>query len=181
MQAHTSFFGRLFFFIMVFPFSLSAVYPQDEILAEIKYKEDYDRLQKITKVTQPVKRADLMVTFYKERPDLDPQLRAYADNIFAKDLESLWRQDNTVAMRGLCERALKIRPRFGEAYFFHAVVLKKDRKIEESMNAFAKCYVIKNPLQKKAKELLDVTYRTFNKRSLIGEEKIIKKAMQEMK
>jgi tetratricopeptide (TPR) repeat protein len=181
MRESKGFFGWFLLPVFVFSLGFSGIYAQDETLAEIKYKEDYDRIQKITAVTQPVKRADLMLKLYKESPDMDPQLRAYCDNIFAKDLESLMKQENSIALKGLCERALKIRPKFGEVYFFQAVILRKEKKIEEAMNAFAKSYLIKNPLQKKAKELLDSTYRSFNKGSLIGQEKIIKKAMQEIR
>lgn len=181
MQTYRSLFGRFLLLVMVLSLSCPAVLAQDETLAEIKYREDYDRLQKIAPVTQPVKRAGLMLAFYKERPDLDPQLRKYADNLFARDLESLMKQNNSTALKGLCERAIKIRPKFGEVYFFYGVVLRKEQKVEEAMNALAKSYVIKNPLQKKAKELLDTTYRTYNKGSVIGQEKIIKKAMQETK
>jgi len=170
-----------FFLALVLSMGLPAVFAQDETLAEIKYQEDYDRLQKLAAVTAPLKRADLMVKFYQERPDLDPKLRAYADNLFARDLESLMKQENFIALRGLCDRALKVRPKFGEAHFFMAITLRREKKIEEAMDALARCYVIKNPLQKKAKELLDVTYRSYNKGSLIGQDKIVKKAMQDMK
>jgi len=162
--------------------ALPAVFAQDETLEEIKYKEDYDRLQRIAPVTQPVKRAGLLLTFYKERPDLDPKLRTYADNLFARDLETLMKQDNTTALKGLCERAVKMRPKFGEAYFFYGVALRKEKKLEEALDAFAKSYVITgHPLRKKAKELLDSTYRSYNKGSLIGQDRFIKKAVQDLK
>ena len=48
------------------------------------------------------------------------------------------------------------------------------------MNAFAKCYVIKNPLQKKAKSNW-MSPTTFNEGSLIGQEKIIKNAIKELR
>lgn len=172
--------GLLLLLIMIPP-ACPGVFPQDETLAEIKYKEDYDRLQKIAAVNQPVRRAQLLLTFYKERPDLDPKLRDYADNLFARDLEALMKQDNAVALKGLCEKAFQIRPKFGEAYFFYGVVLRKEKKIEEAMNAFAKSYLIKNPLQKKAKEMLDTTYRSYNKGSMIGQDKILKRAKEELK
>jgi tetratricopeptide (TPR) repeat protein len=174
-------FGHLLFSLAVILPACSDVFPQDETLAEIKYKEDYDRLQKIAPVSQPVKRAGLLLTFYKERPDLDPKLRDYADNLFARDLEALMKQNNTVALKGLCEKAVQVRPKFGEAYFFYGVVLRKEKKIEEAMNALAKSYLIRNPLQKKAKELLDTTYRSYNNGSMIGQDKIIKQARQELK
>ena len=154
---------------------------QDETLAEIKYKEDYDRLQKIAAITNPSKRADLLVKFYREKPDLEPRLKQYADSLFLTDLDALMKQQNFIAIRGLTERVLQIRPKFGEAYFFHAVALKNDKKIEEAMQSLARCYVIKNPYQKRAKQLLDVTYRDYNKGSMVGLEKIINQANQAMK
>jgi tetratricopeptide (TPR) repeat protein len=181
MRGDRSFSGRFFYTVLIICAIFPAAYAQDAELSEIQYQEDYERLQKIAAVTQPVKRADQMVKFYSERPRLDPKLRAYADNLFARDLESLMKQENFIALRGLCERALKIRPKFGEVYLFMGVVLRREKKTKEAMDAFARCYVTKNPLQKKAKELLDVTYRTYNKGSYIGQEKIIKKAMQDMK
>ncbi len=181
MRAIVNFLGSLLTAVLIFGIAFPAAYAQDETLAEIKYREDYDSLQKIAAVTQPIKRADLMVTFYKGKPDLDPQLRAYADNLFAQDLENLLKQQNFIALRGLSERALQIRPKFAEVYLFRAVVLKNEKKMDEAMDAFARCYVIKNPFQKKAKEQLDILYRAQNKGSLIGQDKIIKKAMQDMK
>jgi len=166
---------------LVLALGLSAARAQEGTLADIKYKEDYDHIQKIVQVNQPIKRAEQILTFYKGRPDLDPKLRDYADNFFARDLESLMKQGNFAALKGLCERALKMRAKFGEVYLFYGVVLKNEKKIEEAMNAFAKCYLLKNPLQKKAKQQLDVTYRAFSGGSLIGEEKILVKAKKELK
>lgn len=174
-------FGRLCsLFALTFILGLSASHAQNEA-EEIRYRDDYDQIQKIIKITDPAKRADQMLAFYKGRSDIDPKLREYADHFFAKDLESLMKQGNYVAMRGLAERAIKGRPKFGEAYFFYAVALKFDKKIDEAIIAFAKAYLIESPLQKKAKELLDTTYRTANKGSLTGEDKIIKKAANELK
>jgi tetratricopeptide (TPR) repeat protein len=165
----------------VLTLGLLSAFAQDESLSEIRYKEDYDQIQKIIKISEPVKRADQMLAFYRGRTDMDPKLREYADNIFARDLETLMKQRNYIAMKGLSERAIKLRPKFGEAYFFYAVALKFDNKVNEAMNAFAKCYLIANPLQKKAKELLDTTYRSTSGGSLIGEDKIINNAKRELK
>jgi len=180
MFTSKGFLGRWLCFSGMFALGLLAARAQEGTIAEIKYKEDYDRIQRIMKVNDPVKRADQFVTFYKEKPDVDPKLRDYADNVFARDLESLMNQGNYVALKSLCERALKVRPKFGEVYLFHGVVLKNEKKISEAMNAFAKGYLIKNPLQSKAKQQLDVTYRAFSGGSLIGEEKIIKNARTEL-
>ena len=182
MREYRIVFGRFFFSVLILSLVLpAAVRAQDETLAQIKYKEDYDRIQKIAAITQPVKRADLLIKFYAEKPDLDPKLRAYCDNLFAKDLETLMKQDNSIALKGLCERALKVRPKFGEAYFFQGVVFRKEKNLEKAVNCFAKAYLIGNPLQKKAKELLDTTYRIYNKGSMIGQDKILRQASQELK
>lgn len=181
MQPERNSLQRLFFSVLLAVLGSPMVRAQDSTLAEIKYKEDYDRVQAITKISDPVKRAGQMLTVYKERPDMDSKLMAYADNVFAKDLETLNKQQNFTALKGLCERALKLRPKFGEVYLFQGVVLKNEGKVDEAMNAFARCYMIKNPLQIKAKQLLDIAFRALNKGSLIGEEKLIKQAMQGLK
>jgi tetratricopeptide (TPR) repeat protein len=173
--------GRFSFSMLLLALVSSLVRAQDSTLADIKYKDDYDRIQAIIGVSDPIKRAGRMLNLYRERPDMDPKLLAYADNVFAKDLETLNKQQNFTVLKGLCERALKIRPRFGEVYLFRGVVLKNEGKIDEAMNDFARCYVIKNPLQSKAKLLLDIAFRSVNKGSLIGEEKLIKQAMQTLK
>ena len=166
-----------FFFCAAF---LSTVVAQDETLEDFKYKEDYDRIQSIVKTADVVKRAERMVAFYSERKDMDSKLRDYADNIFAKDMETLMKQNNYIAMKGLCERVLKVRPRFGEAYLFYGVALKRDKKIDEALKAFARAYGIDNPLKAKAKQQLDVTYRATGG-SLSGQEKLVKDAMKDLK
>jgi tetratricopeptide (TPR) repeat protein len=166
---------------LVLTLGLSVARAQGDSLADIKYKDDHDRIQRIVKINQPVRRAEQILAFYAERSDLDPRLRNYGDNFFARDLESLMKQGNYIALRGLCERAIKQRPKFGEVYLFYGVALKNEKRIEEAMNAFAKCYLIKNPLQKKAKQQLDITYRATSGGSLIGENKIIENARKELK
>jgi tetratricopeptide (TPR) repeat protein len=182
MRANKSSFGRLFcLFASVFVLSFINMRAQEGTLTEIKYKEDYDRIQNIIKTKDIIERAEQFVTLNRERPDLDPKLRDYADNVFARDMESLMKQGNYIALRGLCERMLQQRPKFGEIYLFYGVALKNEKKIQEAMNAFAKCYLIKNSLQTKAKQQLDVAYRAFSGGSLIGEQKIINDARKELK
>ena len=154
---------------------------QDETLADIRYREDYERTQRIFKINQPVKRADQILLLYKDRADLDPRLREYTDSLFVQDMQNLMKQKNFVALRGLCDRAIKLRPKFGEAYFFLGVVLKNEKKIDEAMNAFAKCHLIKNPFQIQAKQQLDMTYRAVNKGSIVGQDKLINNARKELK
>jgi tetratricopeptide (TPR) repeat protein len=177
------FFKRLFCIAFpVFALGLFAAHAQEATLDEIKYREDYNRIKKMEKVDDPVKRADQFVTFYSERPDLDPKLRDYSDSVFARDLESLHRQGNYSALKGICERVLKYRPKFGEVYMYYGVALKNEKKLQEAMDAFAKCYLTTNPpLRTKAKQQLDITYRAFSGGSLIGEQKIIDNALKELK
>ena len=158
----------------------SAAVAQDESLADFKYKEDYDRIQSIAKTADVVKRAERMVALYGDRRDMDSKLRDYADNVFAKDLEALMKLNNNIALKGICERALKVRPRFGEAYLFYGIALKRDKKIDEALKAFARAYGIDNPLKAKAKQQLDVTYRATGG-SLSGREKLVKDAMKDLK
>ncbi len=183
MFACAGFFKRLFCFaVPVFVVGLLAAHAQEATLDEIKYRDDYDRIQRMQKVSDLVKRANQFAAFYGERPDLDPKLRDYSDNVFARDLETLHRQGNYDALKSISERVLKYRPRFGEVYLYYGVALKHEKKIQEAMNAFAKCYLTTNPpLRTKAKQQLDVTYRSFSGGSLIGEQKIIDNAMKELK
>jgi tetratricopeptide (TPR) repeat protein len=138
---------------------LSSAVAQDETLEDFKYKEDYDRIQSIVKTADVVKRAERMVTLYSERRDMDSKLRDYADNIFAKDMEALMKLNN---------------------YLFYGVALKRDKKIDEALKAFARAYGIDNPLKAKAKQQLDITYRATGG-SLSGQEKLVKDAMKDLK
>jgi tetratricopeptide (TPR) repeat protein len=167
--------------ILLFAGTISLIIAQDETIEEIKYKEDYDRIQSIIKITDIVKRADKMVDLYSDRHDLDPKLRDYVDNLFARDMETLNKEGNRIALRGICERVLKVRPRFGEAYFFYGVALKQEKKTEDALIAFARGSKIQNPLQSKAKLQLDLTYRSIHKGSLVGEGKLVEQAMKDLR
>ena len=159
---------------------LAAAAAQDESLEDFKYKEDYDRVQAIAKTADIVKRAERMVTLYGDRRDMKVELRDYADNIFARDLETMMKQNKDIPMKSLCERALKIRPRFGEAYFFYGIALKREKKTDEALKAFARAYGIENPLKAKAKQQLDITYRSTGG-TLSGQDKFVKDAMKGLK
>ncbi len=182
MLSNKNFMGRaLFFFAPVLASGFLMVCAQDETLAELKYKDDYERIQRIVKIGDPVRRVDQMMVFYRERLDVDPKILSYADNIVARDLESMMKQGNFSALRGICERVLKVRPKLGEAYLFYGVALKNEKKIPEAMNAFAKCSLITTPVRSRCKRQLDITYRSVSGGSLIGEDKIIKNALKELK
>ena len=182
MLAHCSIFGRLFgFCILVFGSALFTVRAQEGTIDEIQYKEDYDRIQQIIKVNNLVKRADQIVKLYGERRDMNSQLRDYIDGILANDMESLLKQTNYIAVRGLSERALEVRPKFGQMYLFYGVALKNEKQTEEALLAFAKGSLIKGPYQARAKQQFDLTYRSTTGGSLIGQDKIIAKAKEELK
>jgi tetratricopeptide (TPR) repeat protein len=153
---------------------------QDESLEDFKYREDYDRVQSIVKTADVVKRAERMVAFYSERRDMKSELRDFADNIFARDLETMMKQNKYAPMKSICERVLKVRPRFGEAYLFYGVALKREKKMDEALKAFARAYGIDNPLKAKAKQQLDVTYRATGG-TLSGQEKLVRDAMKGLK
>lgn len=182
MFAHAGFFRQLLSVsILIFGVGFCIVRAQQGTVEEIQYKDDYDRIQTIVKTTAPLKRADKLVTFFIERSNIDPQIRDYAANILSQDLEALLKQSNFVALKGLCERAIKARPKFGEVYLFYAAALRNEGKLNEAMNAYAKCYVIRNTLQAKAKQLLDTLYKSTHRGSLVGQDMVIRSALNELK
>ncbi len=166
---------------LIFALGFSVLRAQDSTLEDIKYKEDYDRVQAIVKVTDLQKRTDRMLSMYKDRPDMGDQIRTYLDSLFLRDLETLMKQQNWPLLKGLCERALKARPKFGEVYLYQGVAFKNEKKNPEALAAFAKCYVITNQFQKKAKQQLDVLYRAENGGSLVGQDKLVKQAVKDLK
>jgi hypothetical protein len=175
-------FRRWFPFIaLVSIVSVCLLNAQDETLADIKYKEDYDRIQSIAKMADIVKRLDKLGILYSERRDMDIKLRDYADNLFARDMELLTKQANYVAVRGLSERVLKVRPKFGEVYLYYGIALKNSKMINEAMTAFARGSSIPNALSTKSKQQLDIAYRSAHSGSLVGQDRLIKDAMKDLK
>ena len=165
---------------LIFALGLMVVRAQDSTLEDIKYKEDYDRIDSIRKVSDIQKRDDRMIAMYKDRPDMDEKLRVYLDNLFVRDLEKLMKEQNWPVLKGICERAVKVRPLFGEVYLYQGVALKNEKKNQEAMAAFARCYVITNGFQKRAKQQLDLLYRAANGGSLVGQDKLIKQAVEDL-
>jgi hypothetical protein len=161
--------------------SISMAYAQDETLADIKYKEDYDRIQSIIKIGDMIKRLDKMAALYAERRDIDNKLRDYADSLFARDIETLTKQANYIAVRGISERVFKTRPKFGELYLFYGIALKNSKMIDDAMTAFARGASIPNSLSTKSKQQLDIAYRSVHGGSLVGQDKLIKEAMKDLK
>ena len=168
---------------LIFVFSFAAIWAQDSTLEEIKYKEDYDRVQAILKTSDVQKRSDSIIALYKERPDMRADLRIYVDNnIFLRDLDTLMKAQNIALLGGVCDKVLKVRPRFGEVYLYQGFVLKSQKKNSEALMAFAKGSVITpNQLKAKLKQQLDILYRAEHGGSLIGEDKLVKEAAKELK
>ena len=181
MSRNTRLFAQITFSTaLIFALGLLAVRAQDSALEDIKYKEDYDRIESIKKITDVIKRDDRMIAMYRERSDMDDKLRVYLDALFIRDLDALMKKQDWASILGLCERTIKVRPRFGEVYLYQGVALKNMKKNPEAMAAFARCYVITNQFQKRAKQQLDVLYRAENRGSLIGQEKLIKQAVRDL-
>ena len=181
MFGNCSILGRWFSFsILILASALPAVCAQEGSINEIKYKEDYDRIQNIVKINNLVKRSDQIIKLYEDRKDMNPQLQDYTDGILADDMEGLLKQGNYIAVRGLSERALKLRPKFGQMYLFYGVALKNEKKTEEALLAFAKGSLLKSRYQARAKQQFDITYRSTTGGSLVGQDKIIAKAKAEL-
>ena len=158
-----------------------ALRAQDAAVEEIKYQEDYDRLQRIAAVKPAIKRAEQLTTLYTERKDLDSKLREYADGLFTQDMDALVKQKNLSAVKGFAERVLPVNPKFGALYLYYGVSLKNENKMQEAMKAFAKCHLLPNQYQQRAKQQLDIAYRAMNKGSMVGLDKFIKAAEAELK
>jgi hypothetical protein len=168
-------------FVLVLVASICMLNGQDEKLADIKYKEDYDRIQSIVKISDLVKRLDKLAAIYGERRDMDIKLRDYADNLFSRDLETLTKQADYVAVRSIAERVLKLRPKFGEVYLYYGIALKNSKMINEAMASFARGAGLPNVLTTKSKQQLDISYRATHGGSLVGQDKFIKDAMKDLK
>jgi hypothetical protein len=159
----------------------SCALAQDAALEDIKYKEDYDRVQTMLKMSDLMKRVNVALSMYKDRRDMNEQLRNYLDSLFVRDLDTLMKQQNLAVLKSVSDQALKIRPRFGEVYLYQGIVLKNEKKSLEAMTAFARGSVIQNPLKNKCKQQFDLLYRAAHGGSLIGQEKFIKESMKDLK
>ncbi len=150
----------------------------DETTEQKQYREDYERTQKLVAIPDLTKRADLLLQFMKERPN--SKLNDYAQASYLQVLDSLSKAEKYPTIIALSEKLIALRPRLGETYYFYGAALKNTGKMTEAMNALAKSYVLKNTASRKAKEFLDFIYKTQNKGSLIGQEKLIKNAAAEL-
>jgi tetratricopeptide (TPR) repeat protein len=144
-----------------------------------QYREDYERLQKTTAISDAVKRADGLLAFLKERPD--SKMADYAQGNYLQVLEGLAKAEKYQVVVTLCERFIKLRPRVGEAYYFYGAALKNTGKVPEAMDALAKCAVMKNNnAARKAREFLEYIYKSQNQGSIVGLDKLLKKAQDDL-
>ena len=162
---------------LIFSFGIAAAIAQEEEDPNKKYREDYEKFQKIIAIGDPMKKADSLMTFLGQGPD--PKLVDYVQGNFLQVVENLAKTEKNQNVITLCERFIKMRPKVGETYYFYGVALKNTQRFPESLDAFAKCYVLKNKASNRAKDFLDFVYKSQHQGNLAGEEKIIKKAQEE--
>ncbi len=158
-------------------FGTARVWAQDEPPGETKYREDYERYLKIKEVKDPLKRADELIQFLRDRPNSRLEDYAASDVLhFLQDLDQASKWDTVVLQAG---KFIKVRPRVGETYYFLGRALKEQGKVPEAMDALAKCYVLKNPVSPKAKQFLDYIYKAA-KGNLNGLDALIQKARNDV-
>jgi hypothetical protein len=145
-----------------------------------KYREDYDRMQKIKSNNQPAKRADQLIAFIKERSDMDTKILDYVKGLLEENMRTMKVQGEFPALKELCERAIKADPLSGQVYLYYGFALKNEKKDLEAMNAFAKATLIPTASAQQAKVELDKLYKSANRGSLEGEDKLIADARREL-
>ncbi len=151
---------------------------QEESAAELRYREDYERYQKIMAVAEPARRADQLFAFLKERPD--SKLLEYAQGNYLQILEGYLRSENFKTLLTLSERYVKLRPKVGETYYFYGAALKDASRYPEAMLALAKCYLLRNTASARAKTFMEFIYKSQNQGSLVGMNRIVKQAQDEL-
>ena len=167
--------------ILVISMGSSRLSAQDEQESpEAKqYREDYERLQKTMAISDPLKRADGLLVFMKDRPD--SKMSDYVQGNYLQVLEGLAKAEKYPLVVTLSERFIKQRPRVGEAYYFYGAALKNTGKVPEAMDALAKCAVMKNNnAARKAREFLEYIYKSQNQGSLVGIDRVLKKAQDDL-
>ena len=165
--------------LVCFGVAAARVQEQEEESAETKqYREDYDRMQKAVAISDPVKRADALFAMMRDRPD--SKVFDYAQGNYLLVLENLSKTEKYAQVVTLSERFMKLRPKVGETYYFYGAALKNLQRYPEAMNALAKCAVTKNTAARKARDFLEFVYRSQNSGSLVGLDKLLKKAQAEM-
>lgn len=157
---------------------ISELRAQEESAEDKQYREDYDRVQKMVALADPIKRADQLFLFLKERPN--SKVAEYAQGNYLLVLESLLKKEDFAQLMKQSERFVALRPRVGEGYYFYGSALRNADKNDEAMVALAKCSLIRNAAAARARRYLEVIYKSQNKGSLIGLDKVFKKAQAEL-
>ncbi len=78
------------------------------------------------------------------------------------------------------EQALKVE-RFDAAYYYIGLSLWKLDKVEDAISSFAKSVVLKGDTSPQAKEHLEKLYKAIHNNTLIGIEKVYRRAEEELK
>jgi hypothetical protein len=151
---------------------------QEESPEVTKYREDYERYQKISAIKDQMKKGDALFAFMRERRNSRLIKNAQAD--YLGILESMHKEKNYTGITPRAERFIKIFPRVGETYYLYGFALKEAGKPDEAMNALAKCHLLRVPASVKAKRLLEYIYKGQHKGSLTGLDKIIRQARAEL-
>ena len=159
--------------------SVAVAQQEEDESAETKlYREDYERLQKIVAIPDPTRKTDSLLVFMRERPN--SKIIDYAQGNYIQVMEGYAKAEKYPAVIALAEKFIKVRPRVGETYYLYGAALKNAGRIPEAMDALAKCAVIRNPASRKAREFLEFIYRGQNKGSVVGLDKLLKKAEAEI-
>ena len=157
---------------------ISELGAQEETADEKQYREDYDRVQKMVALPDPIKRADQLILFLKERPT--SKVAEYAQGNYLVVMEDLLKKEDFAQLMKQSERFVRLRPRVGEGYYFYGSALRNASRNDEAMVALAKCSLIRNAAAGRARKYLEVIYKSQNKGSLIGLDKVFKKAQAEL-
>jgi hypothetical protein len=151
---------------------------QDDTAKEEQYRADYDQLQKMMAIKDPMKRGQEFLQFLKDRPK--SQLETYVLQNYYQILQEDNTQSKWDALELQSEGLLKVRPKVGEAYFFWGTALRQQNKLPEAMEALAKCYVLKCPVSDKARQFLEVLYKGTHNGKITGLDALIQKARSEI-
>jgi tetratricopeptide (TPR) repeat protein len=164
--------------VLLFGVGLSQLRAQDESPAETKYREDYERVIKIKDIPDGMKRAESLLALMKEGPD--PRVFDYAQTLFLLAVEGFNKAEKYPQVIALSEKFIKLRPQVGETYYFYGTALKKTNKTPEAIDALAKCSVLRNRASRQATEFLEYIYKSQNNGSLVGLDKVLKKAKDDL-
>jgi len=151
---------------------------EEETPAQKQYREDYEQYQKVLAIREPLKRADELLQFLKDRPksQLDPNIR----HDYLQIVQDLSNQSKWDAVVTQAERFTKVRPKTGEAYYFLGAALKEQNKLPDAMDALAKCYVLKCGVSERARQFLEVIYKGTHNGKTTGLDALIQKAKAEV-